>query len=705
MIHKSPDQIQVEYKALQSEVKSLRQELDLVRSQFNMLYELESLRKEDEHKLFKVALESGLKVLGMEVGIISQITGRDYRIVESVGAKLTPRLAKGERFGLFSTFCQYVNHSGWSLFQSDISKSQGWNSLTFHQEFGFEAYYGVPIVLEGKVYGTMSFFSTKNLSKEIEAKQEEFLEMVAMTLQSRLIRQKATDQLKIAKETAEEAARTKAEFLSIMSHEIRTPMNAIMGFAHLLKDTPLDSEQMEFLGHIYSSSEALLVILNDILDLSKIEAGKLELEASPFDLVQTLEDTLEFLCLRAQEKNIELTSQIPIHLPRHVIGDSGRLRQILINLLGNALKFTAKGKVEIAIECLHSDSKQITVKIRVSDTGEGISPDAVARLFKPFSQADASVARKHGGTGLGLSICKLLSELMHGEIGVESTLGQGSCFWFTAQFPLQEVPQEPHWINQALQNLFGHKIAILAPNPYLQKSLQNTLEALGLEYHSFSSIDEILQAESTNFNHILIDYELIDNLDIMVLSSLQSQIRAKEWWFICPMGQKLDHHGLKISGNLTKPLKASSLIEKLSHVQISTTKIVKNQIIHSGHKILLVEDNPINQKLALKLLERIGYQATVAINGQDALLRIQEENWDLILMDLQMPIMDGFEATKHIRDGSCGDDKKSIPIVAMTANAMLDEIQHCRDIGIQDFVPKPIKPNQLGEVLTKFLGE
>jgi len=555
-------------------------------------------------------------------------------------------------------------------------------------------------------------------------------------LQDELAR--ANHELEVQRRSAESALRVKAEFLANMSHEIRTPMNGVIAMTSLLLETELTGHQREIVETVRTSGDTLLTLINDILDFSKIEAGRLELENQPFDLRLCMEDALDLLASKAQEKSLELAYQVDEIAPSAVVGDVTRLRQILVNLVSNAIKFTTTGEVIMRLGISTPDlldpraplatpskapaiGESCLLHFSVSDTGIGIPPEKVSRLFKSFSQVDASVTRQFGGTGLGLAISRNLAELMGGRMWVDSIPGKGSTFHFTVRgqvaAPVVESPTQ-----EAKARLANLRVLLVDDNPTNRRILVLQTTSWGMKPVAASAGNEALEwlKAGEHFDLAILDMQM-PAMDGLMLAAEVRKLRTATQLpmvLLTSMGVRADAPELAIfAASLSKPVKQTQLQEVLlrtvDKTRLASKKAAPASKLDSAMservplRLLVVDDNAINQKVALRLFQQMGYQADVASNGFEAFESVQRKSYDMVFMDVQMPEMDGLEATRRIRawERSKPEPRRApVTIIAMTANAMQGDREKCIQAGMNDYLPKPVRPEALQKTLEQWGG-
>jgi len=555
--------------------------------------------------------------------------------------------------------------------------------------------------------------SQQELKKALEGEKKANAE-----LQIEIVHRKSLEErlLESIRET-EDATKAKSDFLSTMSHEIRTPMNGVLGMAELLSKTNLDAEQSDKVQIIVDSGSLLLTIINDILNFSKLEAGHVILESIPFDLERTIHDVMQSMSIRTFDKNIELILDYPPSAPNHFIGDPARIRQILNNLLGNALKFTETGFIRVSVSAQETTNNHANLVIGIEDTGIGIEEDKIERLFSDFTQADHSIARKYGGTGLGLSICKQLVKLMDGDIDVNSVHGEGSTFNVNLGLPIGKKPKK-----FAEKSLKGTKVLFVDDNAINRNLYSELLDHFGVTAQILPDATQVLdtlaqcQAGLEKFDIAILDCNILGESGLEIGKKIREEydsgsLKLMALTSVAQLGEAKSYSEAGFDAYLTKPLMSTkfrdalmSLLQTPSDRPLITQHSIEESrqcgsSIESGH-ILVVEDNKINQIITQNMLLNLGQTVDVAEDGNQAIESFENGNYDLIFMDCRMPELDGYDAAKAIRKL---ENDKRIPIIALTANALLEDKEKCFNSGMDDFITKPCSASQLEEALEKWL--
>jgi signal transduction histidine kinase/DNA-binding response OmpR family regulator len=694
------------------------------------LYEVATDAAVPMGKQVPVALRLGCEWFGMDIGVVSQIDG-DVLTIEHAYSK-GGNLLSGQRFPASLTYSG-ITWTEKELVSFHHAAESECRQHASYRLMRMQSYVGIPLRVNGRPYGTLDFSAVEPKMRPLGVDDRDTLRLLAHWVEAMITREKAAAELAEARNRALEATRLKSEFLANMSHEIRTPMTAIMGMTDLVLDTELNAEQRNFLGVAGGAARDLLTLLDDLLDFSKIEAGKLELEKVPFALRGHVEDVLRPLALRAHQKGLELLCDIPRDVPDELVGDPGRLRQIIVNLVGNAIKFTDEGEVVVRVTSTMRDTRDVELCVAVTDTGIGIPEEKQPLIFSAFTQADGSTTRRYGGTGLGLAISQQLVEKMGGRLQVESESGHGSTFRFTASLTRNGQARSAEPLPEAAA-LDGVSVLVVDDNATSRRIIVELLQGWGMRPEAVPDGSTALQAlrqaaqRGAPFAVTILDSHLLGRAGESPAPTngfaVAAQIRSEPQIAGTPLVllTSSDQPGdldrsilLGVAGSLTKPIVMPAHLHRMLHAALhpdsdshagtvdEPVRAVSDQPATSvrGLRVLLAEDNVPNRSVVVHRLERGGHTVVAVADGRQAVAAFAEAEFDLVLMDVQMPEMDGFEATAAIREIERSTARR-IPIVALTAHALKGDRERCLAAGMDGYLTKPIQARELFAAIERF---
>lgn len=703
---------------LMEEMKERRRAEETLKASETLLRALHEITMDvvDWEQRLRRVLALGCNSLELSTGMVTRVDGDSYEIQEVVSHD--PKQPSVRRYPLRGSYCEWTTQFREAITFASPDQAE-WRPPSADPMGIPQAFAGIAIRVNGAVYGALSFSSPFPRPKAFAGYEKTFLKLTSQWIGHEIERQDSEARLRREKERAEEANRAKSDFCATMSHEIRTPMNAIVGMADLLSESSLSPEQQEQLGILRRSSISLLDLINDILDFAKLESGRVELEQIKFDLHEVVDKATELMALRAREKGLELLMSVAPDVPASLIGDPYRLRQVIVNLIGNAIKFTERGEVAVRVTNDNGATQRGKLRFAVSDTGIGIPPEKLASIFERFTQADGSTTRLYGGSGLGLAISKQFVDLMGGRIWVESALGKGSTFYFTAQFTIPERQTDDG--APAGIDLTGVRTLLVSGNERIRELVKETLQSWGAIFSETTNEEAALAQLTTAGNGTILPRLLFIDLGDIGLDCSPSRMKlittARDSGVtvivFVPDVRSADiryAYSLGLGGYATKPVSKRKLEQVIGMAMKRSVRATSNdsRTAPTGPDrtiaILIADDSPDNRFLLQSYLKHSGYLLNFAENGRVACEMLQVRKYDIVFMDVQMPIMDGHTATKRIREWESQSGAKPTPIIALTAHAFKEEMEKSLEAGCSDHLTKPIRKQTLLDTIKKWVS-